>query len=85
MRMLKDNILVQPLSKEQLGKVVLPDSVEDVWKRGKVIQVGPDVQGNIKPDDILIFPPFFYGGPYPQVGNDGYIIVQENVIWAIED
>lgn len=84
MKMLKDNILVKPLSKEQLGKVVLPESVEDLWKRGEVLQLGPDVQGDIKIGDILIFPPYFYGQPYPEIGNEGHIIVQENIIWAIE-
>lgn len=85
MRMLRANLLVQPMSKEQLGKIVMPDTVNDVWKRGKVITIGPDVEGDIKIGDIVIFPPFYLGGEYPTVGSEGFIIVEERLLWAIED
>ena len=105
MRMLKSNLLVKKLTKEQLGKVVLPSSVEDEWVRGKVIGVGPecsiiplkandpkfDLKSNvselqIKIGDVVIFPPLTpYGNPHPEVGSEGYIIIPETYIWAIED
>lgn len=102
MRMLKSNLLVKKLTKEQLGKVVLPDSVEDEWVRGKVIGVGPEIstiieicptlssptesKPQIKIGDIVIFPPLTpYGNPHPIVGSEGYIIIPETYIWAIED
>ena len=102
MRMLKSNLLVKKLTKEQLGKVVLPDSVEDEWVRGKVIGVGPEVSTmksvaptlgspamslpQIKIGDVIIFPPLTpYGNPHPAVGSEGYIIIPETYIWAIED
>ena len=102
MRMLKSNLLVKKLTKEQLGKVVLPDSVEDEWVRGKVIGVGPEVSTmesvaptlgspsvslpQIKIGDVVIFPPLTpYGNPHPAVGSEGYIIIPETYIWAIED
>ena len=84
--MLHKNILVQPMSKEQLGKIVMPDNVDtDVWKRGKVISVGPMVESDIKEGDIVIFPPYYLGGEYPTVGSECFIIVAESLIWAIED
>ena len=105
MRMLKSNLLVEKLTKTQLGKVILPDSVEDEWVRGKVIGVGPEIsimlikandpkfdlhsnvsEPQIKIGDIVIFPPLTpYGNPHPTVGSDGYIIIPETYIWAIED
>lgn len=106
MRMLKNNLLVKKLTKEQLGKVVLPDSVEDEWIRGNVMGVGPDISivevscptlgepklrgaksySQIKIGDIIIFPPLTpYGNPHPIVGSEGYIIIPETYVWAIED
>ena len=105
MRMLKSNLLVEKLTKTQLGKVVLPDSVEDEWVRGKVVGVGPEIskvplqahdpkfdietrvsESQIKVGDVVIFPPLTpYGNPHPEVGSDGYIIIPETYVWAIED
>ena len=101
--MLKSNLLVKKLTKEQLGKVVVPDSVEDEWVRGKVMGVGPEIsttkyqmpptlgsptenEPQIKIGDIIIFPPLTpYQNPHPIVGSDGYIIIPETYVWAIED
>jgi len=85
MRPLHKNLLIEPLTREQLGKIVLPDSVEDDWKRGKVISVGPKVEEDIKEGDIVIFPPAPpHLGDYPVIGDDGYIILSENMILALE-
>ena len=102
MRMLKSNLLVKRLTKEQLGKVILPESVEDEWVRGEVMGAGPEIstmvvraptlgsptesEPQIKRGDIIIFPPLTpYGNPHPTVGDNGYIIIPETYVWAIED
>lgn len=105
MKMLKSNLLVKKLTKEQIGKIVTPDSVEDEWVRGEVMGVGPEIstmplqahdprfdiktcvsEPQIKVGDIIIFPPLTpYGNPHPAVGCDGYIIIPETYVWAIED
>ena len=86
MKPLHKNILVKQLSKEQLGQIVLPDSVEDDWLRGKVISVGYQTDGEIVVDDIVIFPPPPpHLGAYPIIGDEGYIILSENMILAKED
>ncbi|NIT58966.1 MAG: hypothetical protein GWN00_22900 [Aliifodinibius sp.] len=88
MRMLKSNLLVEKLTKEQLGKIVLPDSVQDDWMRGKVVGVGKDTieKGEVKEGDIIIFPPAPpHIGDYPTIGSKGYIIIPEEYVWAIED
>ena len=86
MKPLHKNLLVKQLTREQLGKIVLPDSVEDDWLRGKVISIGPDIEQDIKVDDIVIFPPPPpHLGEYPVIGDEGYVIISENMILAKED
>jgi len=83
---LHKNILVKKLTREQLGKIVMPDSVGDDWFRGKVIGVGPKVEEDIKEGDIVIFPPPPpHLGDYPTIGDEGFIILSENMILAKED
>jgi len=86
MRPTYKNIIVEKLTKEQLGKIVLPDSVEDDWKRGRVISVGPKVEEDINEGDVVIFPPAPpHLGDYPTIGDEGYIIISENMVLALED
>lgn len=86
MKPLHKNILIEKLTREQLGKIVLPDSIQDDWLRGKVISVGPKIEEDIKVGDIVIFPPApLHLGDYPVIGDDGYIILSENMILALED
>jgi len=87
MRMLQNNLLVKKLTHEQLGKVILPDSVQPTWFRGKVLGVGTQVKEDIKVGDIIVFlpgPPYL-GGEYPIVDDKGSIVIPENYICAIED
>ena len=83
MRMLRDNLLVKKLDKEQLGKVILPDSFQDDWLRGEVLLVGPEVSDEIMIGDIVIFPPNPMGN-YPSVGEENTFIIPEKMIWAVE-
>jgi len=86
MKPLHKNILVEKLTREQLGKIVLPESVVDDWFRGRVVSVGPRVEEDIKVDDVVIFPPPPpHVGEYPTIGDDGYIILSENMVLAKED
>jgi co-chaperonin GroES (HSP10) len=86
MKMLHNNLLVKKLTKEQLGKILLPDSVDDQWYRGKVIEVGEKVEANIKKEDIIVFlapPP--HVGDYPSIDNDGNIVIPDTYVCAIEN
>ena len=87
MRMLHNNLLVKKLTKEQLGKVVLPDSVADQWFRGRVLKVGGRVEEDINEGDIVVFlpaPPHM-GGEYPAIDAEGNILIPESYVAAIED
>lgn len=86
MRPLHKNILIKKLTREQLGNIVLPDSVQDDWLRGRVVSVGPKIEEDIEVGDIAIFPPPHpHLGEYPVIGDEGYIILSENMILALED
>ena len=87
MRMLHNNLLVKKLTKEQLGKVLLPESVDDDWHRGKVLKIGSKVEEDIKEGDIIVFlpaPPHL-GGEYPAIDVEGNILIPENYVAAIEN
>ena len=95
LKMLRDNILVKEMTKEQLGKIILPQNVQDDdWSRGKVVAVGPGLKElgkvvtlEVSVDDIIVYPPMPGGGRYPTVSIDGedYIIFNEKFVWAIEE
>ena len=86
MKPLQKNIIVKKLTHDQLGKIVLPDSVQDDWFRGKVISVGPNVEGDIKEGDVIIFPPPPpHMGDYPVIGDEGNLIISENMALAKEE
>lgn len=85
MRMLHNNLLVKKLTKEQLGHIVMPDSVKEEWHRGKVIAVGPKVEG-ISVDDVVVYlapPP--HVGEFPKVDSKGNVVITDTYICAIED
>ena len=84
LRPLHQNLIIKQLTREQLGKVILPDSVQDTWLRGKVIKVGSKVEEDIKVGDIIIFSPDRYGETL-DIGDKGYIIINEGMILAIEE
>ena len=94
MKMLRNNLLVEILTKEQRGAIKLPDCVRDDWVRGRVRGVGDGMYNEngtknaveIEEDDIVIFPPCM-GGEYPKILVDGfeYIILSEYDVWAIEN
>jgi len=84
-RPLHKNILIKQLTREQLGKIVMPESVQDDWLRGKVISIGPDIEQDIKVGDVVIFPPAPpHLGEYPVIGDEGYVILSENMVLAKE-
>ena len=94
MRLLRDNILVRPLAKAQIGKIIMPDVVEDDWRRGEVLAVGPGlwdsgkrVPLDVEVGDIIIFMPMPGGGKFPSVTVDGedLIIFNDRFVHGIED
>ncbi len=94
MRMMRDNLLVKELKIEQIGRIALPDSVDDDYCRGKVVKVGPgdiDTAGNrieidVKEGDIIVFPPAMRGAyPHVLVSGVSLILIPERLVWAVEE
>lgn len=88
MKLLQDNLLVEQLTREQLGKIVLPETVKDSWLRGRVIQKGTEsATTEIEEGSIIVFAPAppHLGGEYPTIGDEGYIIIPEGIVWAVEN
>jgi len=86
MKALHKNLLIKQLTHDNLGKIVMPDSVEDTWLRGEVMGIGPDIEQDIKEGDVIIFPPPPpHLGEYPTVGVEEWIIISENMALAKED
>lgn len=93
MRVLRDNVLVKKLEKSQLGNIIIPETIEDEWYRGKVIGVGKGVHAltgelippDVKVGDIVIFPPPM-GTSYPAISADSEecLIIPEKFIYAVE-
>lgn len=94
-RMLKDNLLVKPVPREQIGQIILPNSVPDDWCRGVVRAVGPGLpnfQGEIVPVDIaigeiVIYPPSRMEVGYPTVlvQGENLIILPYQLVWGVEE
>ena len=94
LNVLRDNILVKEMTKEQLGAILLPEYMaDDDWQRGKVVGVGPGllIDGkriplDVKVGDIIVFPKMPGGGRHLTVGIAGedFIIFNEKFVLGIE-
>lgn len=59
-RPLADRVLVQPLAEERsAGGIIIPDAAQEKPSRGKVLAVGPQVEGVAAGDTVIISK---YGG-----------------------
>ncbi|MFZ5559253.1 MAG: co-chaperone GroES [Patescibacteria group bacterium] len=90
-RPLDDRVLIEPISKEEQTKsgIVLPDTVEEKPKQGRIIAIGPgkiDNNGkripmNVKIGDLVLFTK--YGPNEVKINNKEYLIAKEEDILAI--
>lgn len=91
-RMLKDTVLIKKVAKEQVGALVMPESIKDDWERGEVVAVGSGrwdgekyVALEVEVGDVVIYLPSRMGS-FPVVNVDGEdcIILSETNIAAVE-
>ena len=94
MRLLRDNILVRPLAKAQIGKIIMPSIVEDDWRRGEVLVVGPGswedgkrVPLDVKVGDIIVYAPMPSGREFPKIKENGedLLIFNDRFVIGIEE
>lgn len=90
-RPLEDNILIEPLEKEQrsAGGIVIPDTSKEKPQEGKVISVGPGkktddgklVSPDVKVGDRVIYKK--WGGNEIKVSGKEYLMVKVDDILAV--
>ncbi len=90
LKMLNDNILVEPLDTETTtaSGIVIPDTAKEKPQKGKVLSVGPGrfadgqrVEMQVKKGDVVIYRK--WGGNEVKVQNKEMMVVKEEDILAI--
>ena len=91
-RPLGDKVVVKVSEEEEktAGGIILPDTAKKKPQEGKVIAVGPGkilddgkrAPMNVKVGDIVIFAK--YGGTEVTIGDQEYVILDEDSIYAIK-
>lgn len=89
---LADNILIEPLEKEQTtpSGIVIPDTAKEKPQEGKVIAVGPGrleegkrIKPGIKEGDTVIYKK--WGGNEVKVdGKDMLLVKEEDILAVVE-
>jgi len=82
---LSDRVLVRPLDKENnVGGIIIPDSVKEKSQQGLVISVGPgkkDEPMTVKIGDLVIYGK--YGGTEIEHDGEKFLIMRESDIYGI--
>lgn len=82
---LGDRVLVEPLSRDELGDktdsgIIIPETAKERPEQGKIVNVGNKIK-NIKVGQKVIFSK--YGPTEIKVGEKEYLIIKEEDILAI--
>ena len=90
-RPLADRVLVKRLEEEQLtkGGIIVPDTAKEKPQQGKIVEVGPGrmtedgkrIPPDVKKGNKVLFGK--YSGTEVSVGDQEYLIIEEDQILAI--
>lgn len=93
LRPLRDRVVVKPAQEEEktAGGIVLPDTAKKKPQEGEVIAVGSGkvledgtrVPLNVKKGDRVVYSK--YAGTEVRVGDEEYLILDEDSIYAIKE
>lgn len=80
---LGDRIVIEPIELEETtaSGIVLPDTAKEKPQQGKVLAVGPDVEGEISPDDRVLYAK--YAGKEVKVDKQDVLILNESDLLAL--
>jgi len=91
LRPLADRIVVKPAEEEEVtkGGIVLPDTAKKRPREGEVLAVGPGklldsgerAPMEVSVGDIVVYSEF--GGTEISIGDDDYVILDENSVLAV--
>ncbi len=88
-KVLYDNVLIQPIVEEKQGSIVIPPSSEKKPTKGKVVVVGEGTRGSdgaciplkVKVGDIVFYRQ--WGGSELEHNDEKFIVMKESEILAV--
>jgi chaperonin GroES len=80
---LGDRVVIQPIEQEDMtaSGIVLPDTAKEKPQKGLVLAVGPDVEGEIKVDNKVLYAK--YAGTEIKIDDKEVLILREEDILAL--
>ena len=80
---LGDRVVIEPIEQEDMtaGGIVLPDTAKEKPQKGLVLAVGPDVEGEIKVDNRILYAK--YAGTEIKIDDKKVLILREEDILAL--
>ena len=80
---LGDRVVIEPIEQEDrtAGGIVLPDTAKEKPQKGLVLAVGPDVEGEIKVDNRVLYAK--YAGTEIKIDDKEVLILREEDILAL--
>ena len=80
---LGDRVVIEPIEQEEMtaSGIVLPDTAKEKPQQGLVLVVGPDVEGDIKVDNKVLYAK--YAGTEIKVDDKDVLILREDDILAL--
>lgn len=82
---LGDRVVIEPIEQEETtaSGIVLPDTAKEKPQQGKVLAVGPDIEGEISADDRVLYAK--YAGTEVKLDDKKVLILSESDILALVD
>ncbi len=80
---LGDRVVIEPIEQEEktASGIVLPDTAKEKPQQGKVLAVGPDVEGEIAADNRVLYAK--YAGTEVKIDDKEVLILREDDILAL--
>ena len=80
---LGDRVVIEPIEQEDMtaGGIMLPDTAKEKPQKGLVLAVGPDVEGEIKVDNRILYAK--YAGTEIKIDDKKVLILREEDILAL--
>ncbi len=80
---LGDRVVIEPIEQEEktASGIVLPDTAKEKPQQGKVLAVGPDVEGEISVGDRVLYAK--YAGTEVKVDDQEVLILSESDVLAL--
>ncbi|MBM3144508.1 MAG: co-chaperone GroES [Chloroflexi bacterium] len=80
---LGDRVVIEPIEQEEMtaSGIVLPDTAKEKPQQGKVLAVGPDIEGEIAVGNRVLYAK--YAGTEVKINDNEVLILREDDILAL--